>query len=92
MEKENTSSNSSSLMSFKVSPFWRMFPSGMRRRWWFFRPFDLLARYWPLLKSRRGLVIIRMDGIGDMALFRNSLDHYGDVFGVKKKNITIPIS
>ena len=74
---------------FETNTFWRCFPSGMRRRWWLFRPFDLLARFWPLFKRRNGLVVVRMDGIGDMVLFRNSLDHYSSAFNVKKKDITI---
>ncbi len=74
---------------FQTNPFWRMLPAGMRRRWWMFRPLDLLARYFPLFKARRGLVVIRMDGIGDMVLFRRALDHYGDVFGVDQADITV---
>ncbi len=30
-----------------------------------------------------------MDGIGDMVLFRTSLDHYAEVFGVDKSDITV---
>ncbi len=69
--------------------FWRMFPGGMRRRWWLFRVFDLVARYIPVFKTRRGLLVVRMDGIGDMVLFRTSLEHYAEVFGVDKSEITI---
>ena len=29
---------------FAASRFWRLFPAGMRRRWWLFRPLDWLAR------------------------------------------------
>jgi len=74
---------------FKASWFWRAVPAGMRRRWWWFRPFDLVARYWPLFKTRQGLVVVRMDGIGDMVLFRNSLDHYAGAFGVDRADITV---
>jgi len=73
----------------KVSAFWRMFPAGMRRRWWMFRPFDLIARHFPVFRRRRGLLVVRMDGIGDMMLFRQSLDHYADAFGVDKADITV---
>lgn len=66
-----------------------MFPAGMRRRWWLFRFFDLIARKTPIPISRKGLVVVRMDGIGDMVLFRTSLDHYADVFGVDRSQITI---
>jgi len=72
-----------------VSAFWRMFPAGMRRRWWMFRPFDLIARHFPVFKPRRGLLVVRMDGIGDMMLFRQSLDHYADAFGVSRADITV---
>ena len=61
----------------------------MRRRWWLFRLFDLFCRYVPVFKLRRGLVVIRMDGIGDMVLFRQSLDHYADAFSVDKSEITV---
>ena len=43
----------------------------------------------PIFKSRRGLVIIRMDGIGDMVLFRQSLDHYAEAFSFDKSEITV---
>ena len=74
---------------FAVSRFWRLFPSGMRRRWWLFRPFDLLARLWPVPGPKRGLLVVRMDGIGDMVLFRAALDHYADAFGVAKDDIVV---
>jgi len=80
----NTSPN-----PFKTSAFWRLFPAGMRRRWWLFRLFDVVARRWPVFKEKRGLVVVRMDGIGDMVLFRSSLDHYAEAFGVGKSDITI---
>ncbi len=76
-------------VSIKSNAFWRWFPAGMRRRWWLFRLFDLSCRYVPILKNRRGLAIIRMDGIGDMVLFRQSLDHYSEAFSVDKSEITI---
>jgi len=61
----------------------------MRRRWWMFLPVDLLARYWPVFKKPRGLVVVRMDGIGDMVLFRRTLDHYAEAFGVAREDITV---
>tara|TARA_B100000674_G_scaffold499416_1_gene545230 strand:+ start:6016 stop:7221 length:1206 start_codon:yes stop_codon:yes gene_type:complete len=75
--------------NFVSNAFWRMFPAGMRRRWWLFRFFDLIARKIPIPWQRRGLVVVRMDGIGDMVLFRTSLDHYTEVFGVEMSQITI---
>jgi len=74
---------------FEASRFWRALPSGMRRRWWLFRPLDLIARHWPLFKPRRGVLVIRMDGIGDMVLFRRALDHYAESFGVDRSDISV---
>jgi len=74
---------------FKTSWFWRILPAGMRRRWWLFRLFDLIARHWPVFKKPRGLLVVRMDGIGDMVLFRRSLDAYGDVLGYERSEITV---
>ncbi len=61
----------------------------MRRRWWWFRLLDLIARHWPLLRPRRGVLVIRMDGIGDMVLFRNSLDYYAEALAVDRDLITV---
>ncbi len=77
------------LNQFRRSAFWRLLPAGMRKRWWLFRPLDLIARYWPVLKPKKGILVIRMDGIGDMVLFRRSLDRYAEIFGTVKSNITI---
>lgn len=74
---------------FDVSWFWRVLPAGMRRRWWMFRLFDLVVAHWPVLKRRRGVLVIRMDGIGDMVLFRRSLDAYAEAFGVTPGEITV---
>jgi len=79
----------SARVKMESNAFWRWFPAGMRRRWWLFRLFDLFCRYFPVLKARQGLAVIRMDGIGDMVLFRQSLDHYPEAFGVDKSEITI---
>ena len=72
-----------------TSAFWRLLPQGMRRRWWLFRLFDSLVRHWPVSRGRRGILVIRMDGIGDMTLFRNSLDHYANAFGIAANEITV---
>ena len=74
---------------FAANAFWRALPAGMRRRWWMFRPLDLIARHWPVLRKRRGVLVVRMDGIGDMVLFRRALDHYAEAFGVDKSEITV---
>ena len=74
---------------FRTTRVWRAFPAGMRRRWWLFRLFDLTARHWPVAKARRGVLVVRMDGIGDMVLFRRSLDHYAEAFGVEPAEITV---
>ena len=72
-----------------ASAFWRLLPQGMRRRWWLFRVLDGIARRWPVLGSRTGLLAIRMDGIGDMVLFQQSLEHYPEAFGVNFDEITV---
>jgi hypothetical protein len=74
---------------FWTTPLWRALPGGMRRRWWMFRPLDLIPRHWPVFKKPRGVLVMRMDGIGDMVLFRRTLDRYAEVFGVDKSEITI---
>lgn len=66
-----------------------LFPRGMRRRWWMFRPIDALVALWPSPKRKRGVLVVRMDGIGDMVMFRAALEHYPDAFGVEKSSITI---
>jgi ADP-heptose:LPS heptosyltransferase len=75
--------------SFVASRFWRVLPAGMRKRWWLFRCFDLLVRYWPRLRRSKGILIVRMDGVGDMVLFRRTLDEYAKIFSVNKENITV---
>ncbi|CAA7614073.1 ADP-heptose:LPS heptosyltransferase [Candidatus Terasakiella magnetica] len=67
----------------------RLFPRGMRRRWWMFRPIDALVALWPGPKTRHGVLVVRMDGIGDMVMARAALEHYPDAFGVAKSDITI---
>ena len=61
----------------------------MRRRWWLFILLDLVARYWPVTGRRRGLLVVRIDGIGDMVLFRKALDHYAATFRVDQRDITV---
>ena len=75
--------------TFRVSPFWRLAPSGMRRRWRIFRFLDWIARHFPVRGEKRGLLVVRMDGIGDMVLFRAALDHYAEAFGVAASEITV---
>ncbi len=62
---------------------------GMRKRWWAFRLVDLLARHWPVFGQRKGMLVVRIDGIGDMLMFRPALDHYPEAFGVAKEDITV---
>ncbi len=76
-------------VSVVAGGFWRLLPAGMRRRWWLFRGFDRAARNRMILRPRQGLLAIRMDGIGDMVLFRNSLDDYADAFGQPPSQITV---
>src|ERR1700742_187854 len=64
-------------------------PRRRPRRWFLFRPFDLIARYWPVFKQRRGVLVVRIDGIGDMVLFHGAFQHYPDALGVARADITI---
>ncbi|MBI5165777.1 MAG: glycosyltransferase family 9 protein [Magnetospirillum sp.] len=66
-----------------------LFPRGMRRRWWLFRPIDALVALWPAPKARRGVLVVRMDGIGDMVMVRRALDAYPAAFGVAAGEITV---
>lgn len=75
--------------AFQSSWFWRVLPAGMRRRWWMFRLFDLMIGHWPVFRKQRGLLVVRMDGIGDMVLFRRSLDDYSAAFGIPASEITV---
>jgi len=74
---------------FVTTAFWRALPAGMRKRWWLYRPLDLIARHFPVFKRPKGLLVVRMDGIGDMVLFRASLDEYAETFNVERSDITI---
>lgn len=70
---------------------WSRFPR--KFRWWIFRAIEALACFGPRFGKRpgppRGMVVIRMDGIGDMVLFRRSLDHYAEIFGIPRSEITV---
>lgn len=59
------------------------------RRWWLFRPLDLAARLWPVWRRRRGVLVVRMDGIGDMVLFQGAFRHYPEALGVPRSEITV---
>ena len=61
----------------------------MPRRWWYFMLFDLVARWWPVRRERRGVLVIRVDGIGDMVLFQPAFRHYAEVFGVDPSEVTL---
>lgn len=66
-----------------------LFPKGMRRRWWFFRPIDALVALCPAPRRKKGVLVVRMDGIGDMVMFRSALDHYPEALGVDAGEITV---
>lgn len=70
-------------------PQWKWwFPPGMRKRWWAFRIIDLLLACVPRRRGA-GLLVIRMDGIGDMVLFRPFLGQYAEAFGIERNRITV---
>lgn len=64
-------------------------PRRRPRRWFLFRPFDLIARYWPVFRKRRGVLVVRIDGIGDMVLFHGAFQHYAKALGIARDEITI---
>jgi ADP-heptose:LPS heptosyltransferase len=66
-----------------------VFPRGMRRRWWLFRPIDAVVALWPGWRRRRGVLVVRMDGIGDMVMARAALERYPAVLGVGWDEITL---
>ena len=69
--------------------FTKLFPKGMRRRWWLFRPIDAVVALWPAPKVKRGVLVVRMDGIGDMVMHRAALDHVAGALGVDQTEITV---
>jgi ADP-heptose:LPS heptosyltransferase len=64
-------------------------PRRRPRRWLLFYPFDLLARHWPVGGKRRGVLVVRIDGIGDMVLFHAAFSHYAEALGSAPGEITI---
>ena len=66
-----------------------IFLGRMKKRWWLFRPVDLFISLCSPKKQKQGLLIVRMDGLGDMVLFRRALERYPKIFNLKKEEITI---
>jgi ADP-heptose:LPS heptosyltransferase len=64
-------------------------PKRRPRRWFLFYPLDLIARYWPVFGKPRGVLVVRIDGIGDMVLFHPAFAHYAEALGVAPGDITI---
>lgn len=64
-------------------------PRRRPRRWFLFYPLDLLARFWPVFGKPRGVLVVRIDGIGDMVLFHPAFAHYAQVLSVAPSEITI---
>jgi ADP-heptose:LPS heptosyltransferase len=64
-------------------------PRRRARRWFLFYPFDLLARFWPVFGKPRGVLVVRIDGIGDMVLFHPAFAHYAQALGVAPSDITL---
>lgn len=65
------------------------FPKGMSSRWWLFRPIDFIVFLLRRRKPKQGLLILKIDAIGDLVLFRSVLDYYLDAFSVAKSEVTI---
>lgn len=59
------------------------------RRWFLFYLLDLVARCWPVFGQSRGVLVVRIDGIGDMVLFHPAFAHYPQALGVALSEITI---
>lgn len=70
-------------------PMLSLFPRGMNKRWWLFRPIDCLLFFKKSRRPKRGLLVVRMDGLGDMILCRAALEHYPRIFNLPKNEITI---
>ena len=66
-----------------------LFPKGMRRRWWMFRPIDAIVALWPTPRHKHGVLVVRMDGIGDMVMHRAALDHLAAALAVEQDQITV---
>ena len=64
-------------------------PRRRPRRWFLFYPFDLIARFWPVFGNPQGVLVVRIDGIGDMVLFHAAFQHYATALGVAPGDITI---
>ena len=64
-------------------------PRRRPRRWFLFYPLDLIARFWPVFGKRQGVLVVRIDGIGDMVLFHPAFEHYAQALGVSPEEITI---
>jgi ADP-heptose:LPS heptosyltransferase len=59
------------------------------RRWFLFYPLDLIARFWPVFGKPHCVLVVRIDGIGDMVLFHPAFAHYVQALGVASSEITI---
>lgn len=59
------------------------------RRWLLFRPLDLLARLRPVWRRKRGVLVVRIDGIGDVVLFHGAFAHYTAALGLEAREITV---
>ena len=66
-----------------------LFPKGMGGRWWLFRCIDFIVFLLHRRRPQQGLLILKIDAIGDLILFRSVLDDYLDAFSVDKSQVTI---
>lgn len=66
-----------------------LFPKGMGGRWWLFRCIDCIVFLLRRRKPRQGLLILKIDAIGDLILFLPVLNDYLEAFKVDKSRVTI---
>lgn len=67
----------------------KVFVPGMKKRWWMFRVIDAVLWFVPHSRTYTGLLIVRADGMGDLAIFLRDARYYAQAFGVSEKDVHI---
>lgn len=67
----------------------KVFVPGMKKRWWMFRVIDAVLWFVPHSRTYSGLLIVRADGMGDLAIFLRDARYYAQAFGVSEKDVHI---